>query len=317
MSQPAFDISENLPASIKDWNPDLGPLKIGLFTDLHYTEKETLGTREYFRTPQKVHDLVAELNTFGTHFNLCLGDWSDGSQVTPEDAVGERFPILRLLGELEAPRYGVAGNHDYYVPDEDKDLVLPLLGIPSAYYTFAVKGWRFIFLDAAQVSLHRYAVGSPEYVAAQALLDLVTGDPGTYPLAGTNPGNGALGATQLAWLGSWLTWAHDNGEKVVLVCHAPYFLGGTKSLWDADAVAALIRAQPDGVVALWLNGHTHHYALHDDAPSVNLLTIPGLVETDVRNFAILELFNPATPHAGMVVNGFGDCPDLELEAFIT
>ncbi|MEK9784277.1 MAG: hypothetical protein VW312_06495, partial [Opitutales bacterium] len=57
----------------------------------------------------------------------------------------------------------VLGNHDFEVADEYKELVPKKLGMPSKYYDFKIKNWRFICLDGNDLSFIAYPKGTEKY----------------------------------------------------------------------------------------------------------------------------------------------------------
>ena len=89
-------------------------------------------------------------------FVIHLGDFIDRNFSSFDE-------ILPIYNSLNAPGYHVLGNHDFEVADEYKELVPKKLGMPSKYYDFKIKNWRFICLDGNDLSFIAYPKGSEMY----------------------------------------------------------------------------------------------------------------------------------------------------------
>ena len=115
------------------------------------------------RVSENTHDLATKLSACVKHFNesdlayvIHLGDFIDRDY--------ESFEVVKpIYDSLIMPRYHVLGNHDFSVDQERKAEIPSLLGIPSRYDYFDLKGWRFIILDGNDLSFHAYPESSEQY----------------------------------------------------------------------------------------------------------------------------------------------------------
>ena len=89
------------------------PLRFGVVTDLHYAERETVGSRFYSHSLQKLRAAVEVFNRSSLDFVIELGDLKDSRP--DKDAVA----ALRFLDDVESELqqfhgkvYHVLGNHD-------------------------------------------------------------------------------------------------------------------------------------------------------------------------------------------------------------
>jgi manganese-dependent ADP-ribose/CDP-alcohol diphosphatase len=257
-------------------------LNIGLVADCQYCSDPGSGVRKYALSEQKMRECVRHFNTLPLDYVIHLGDFIDRDY--------ESFAIIKpVYDSLKMPGYHVLGNHDFSVPDQRKPEIPSLMGMPSRYYDFTIKGWRFLVLDGNDISFHAYAAGSAGYREAE-----------TYYQSNnlTAPKwNGALGEDQMEWLRTRLHDAAMQGQPVILYCHFPIYPDNIHNLWNAPAVLDLINRFP-GTVA-WINGHNHegNYGLKD---GVHYLTLKGMVDTEETAYAVMKIFDDR-----IEITGFG------------
>ncbi len=238
---------------------------IGLVADCQYRNGPPRGTRFYRLSPQKLEKCVQDFNAMDLEFVIHLGDFIDG-RIESFDVVG---PIYQ---KLTAPKHHVLGNHDFAVGPTQKDLVPKKLNMPSRYYDFLVKGWRFVVLDGNDVSLIARNKGTALYKQAQAVLAELKKR--RAPNAQT--WNGGLSDAQKSWLQSTLSKADAAGERVIVFCHFPVYPPKAHNLWDDEWVVQLLASHK--CVAAYMNGHNHAGA-YGVKNGVHYVTLPGMVET--------------------------------------
>jgi 3',5'-cyclic AMP phosphodiesterase CpdA len=128
-------------------------LRFGIITDLHYADIDPSGARSYRESLVKLEECIRVMNDQKADFLVELGDFKDQDKVNPTE--GKTLSYLRRIEDVfekfDGPRYHVLGNHD--VDSLSKPQFLKSarnLGIPldQSYYSFGVKGVRFIVLDA-------------------------------------------------------------------------------------------------------------------------------------------------------------------------
>lgn len=128
-------------------------LRFGIIADLHYADIDPSGTRSYRESLAKLEECIKVMNYQRADFLVELGDFKDQDKINP--AEGKTLSYLQriegVFRKFDGRRYHVLGNHD--VDSLSKSQFLKAArntGIPpdQSYYSFAVKGVRFIVLDA-------------------------------------------------------------------------------------------------------------------------------------------------------------------------
>ena len=268
-------------------------LRFGVIADCQYADADTHKEldRYYRLSPQKLRDAVAWLNRSTLDFVVNLGDTIDRDVESFET-------VLPIFRQLKAPCRHAIGNHDYDVKDEFKKSVPVRLGLEAGtYYSWHVKGWRFVMLNGNDVSLFAHSSGSPERAAAEKVRQSFDPLPPDY--------NGAVGAGQLRWLRAELEAARLHRERVIIFCHYPVYPAHSLNLWNADEVLRTILPFQD-VLAAWMNGHNHagHYG---KSGTVHFLTFKGMVDTTKGCWAVADV------HADRIeVTGFEREPSRKL-----
>lgn len=267
--------------------------RFGVIADVQYADKEPQSKRRFRAALEKLRACVGQLNQQDLAFVVNLGDLIDGHGAA---SAAELATVAGVLAQLKAPVRHVIGNHCLEV---DRPALLKTLRLDSPYYEFEVKGWRFIVLDGMDISV-KAPKGSPEARQAQQYLAR-SPNLATY--------NGAIGATQLAWLKQTLADASRRKQKVIVFCHHPTLpvasLAGI-TLWNAAEVESALAAA--GCTRAYIAGHDHQgwYAQQD---GIHHLTIPGMVDApDESNaYAVVEVFADR-----LVVHGVGTVPSRVL-----
>ena len=241
----------------KDWavlvrKPSAGKAKFrfGVIADVQVADYEKRGNRDYPRGYASLAKAVEDLNGRDLAFVIQLGDLVDSHEIAEGQTQTPLAKVLPIYNRLRAPTHHVIGNHDKFKFDRGE--LVEKLGMPSAYYHFALAGWRFVVLD------------------------------------GTDAGYGALGGTQKQWLRRTLRAAAAAGERVIVLSHFPARLNQAEGK-APDPVLRLIR-EPGNVVA-YLAGH-HHRGGYARAAGIHHVTIQGMVEAPQRNaYAVVEVYD--------------------------
>ncbi len=95
-------------------------MKIGLYTDPHYSSQEITGGNRYnSRSLDKMRAAYEEFEKAGCDLIICLGDLTD-TEDTKEREVANMTEIAALFDACPIPTTVVMGNHDAYVfePEE-------------------------------------------------------------------------------------------------------------------------------------------------------------------------------------------------------
>ncbi|GAA4309882.1 hypothetical protein GCM10023143_17990 [Compostibacter hankyongensis] len=264
--------------------------RFGVIADVQYADQDNAGTRHYRSSLRKLGEAVDTMNAAGVDFVLSLGDFIDKGF--------ESFaPLNKITDRLKMPLYHVLGNHDFNIGEEQSKKIFGIntgggqtkkmfrtLGLKHPYYAFEKGGWRFIELDAGDVSLFGNPEGSEKYRQASAILQKLKAE----KAVNAENWNGALGSEQLRWLKEQLDLAVRKGERVILTCHMPLYPDkGRDVLWESSEVARLI--EPYKNVMAYLNGHVHvsQYFLRG---GVNYVSFKGMVEQEDQAFAIVSVY---------------------------
>lgn len=266
-------VSDSRPAKVAAETPTLC---IGLVADVQYADKDTVGRRRYREAGDKLRACVADLATRKLDFVVDLGDLIDGHGALSQ---AELDQMCALYKALPVPVHHVIGNHDLLV---GRPALMRSFGLTTPYYEWRLRGWRFLVLDAMEISTLA-PIGPQEKALAK---DYLTRQPNlqTY--------NGALTDRQLGWLRERLADVRRCGERAIVLCHLPTVLPASNAyhlIWNHEQVAAIL--EQSGCVAAYLSGHDHAggYAFH---AGIHHLTMPGLVEAPEggNGYGILEVY---------------------------
>ncbi|MCM4167706.1 3',5'-cyclic adenosine monophosphate phosphodiesterase CpdA [Arenibacter antarcticus] len=244
---------------------------IGVIADCQYHHEQGTGIRKYAKSEQKLKECVVHLNTMDLAYTVHLGDFIDRDW--------ESFDVVGpIYNHLNMPKYHVLGNHDFSVVDDKKSAVYKKLGMPSPYYDFKIKDWRFIVLDGNDISFHAYPAESDGYKIAEKYYRQNQIESPKW--------NGAIGPTQLQWLRSVLDKSLQDQEKVVLYCHFPVYPLNKHNLWNADEVIDILESYPH--VKAYINGHNHegNYGVKN---GIHYLTLQGMVDTDENSYSVINI----------------------------
>lgn len=252
----------------RDRSPVAAPplFSFGVVADVQYADKDTRGARHYRESLAKLERCVDFWNAGSPAFVIQLGDLVDTG------GLPALHRTMAVYERARAKQYSVLGNHDFTVPREE---VMHALGMPAAYYSFNMPGWRFVVLDGMNVSIDGgWAEGDPHLLAGRAINAAL--EKAGSPIAGE--WNGAIGEVQRRWLAQQLAEAARQGEKVVVFCHLPVLPGSCSPdllLWDHQEVLQILDGCP--TLVAYLCGHDHHGG-HGNRRGVHYETFPGMVE---------------------------------------
>ncbi|XP_061564705.1 manganese-dependent ADP-ribose/CDP-alcohol diphosphatase [Cololabis saira] len=304
----------------------------GVIADVQYADIDdgynyTRTRRRFYRSSLRLlaNALRSWSEPAGPAFILQLGDLIDGFN-KPRDAseVALRAVLEQFGGG--APRvHHVWGNHEFYNFSRAELLRSRLSGRAGpgpparpdlhAYHFSPRPGFRFVVLDAYDVSVLGREESSEEHSSALSLLRLHNHntDLNCPPASGGlkerfTKFNGGFGKDQLAWLDSVLSSADESQEKVTLVSHLPAHPGSTEPVclaWNYDELLALIRSH--GSVVCYMAGHAHDGGYcRDEDTGVHHLTLDGVIETppDSDAFATVSVYTDR-----MLLKGSGRVTD--------
>ena len=264
-------------------------LSFGVIADCQYHNSRGTDSRKYALSLKKLRQCVRHFNQLNLDFVIHLGDLIDRDF--------ESFdPVLSVYRQLNIPKYHVLGNHDYDVRDELKREVPRKLGLNRHYYDFNCHGWHFVVLDGNEISFHAYPVESKPYQETVAYYENRGIDSPKW--------NGAIGPSQLRWLGSVLEKTAERKIPVILFSHYPVYPEDKHNLWDAAEVNTLLGRFKN--IRCFFAGHNHH-GLYGMNHGIHFLTLRGMVETETTSYAVCRLFKDR-----IKVEGYGREPDRDL-----
>lgn len=247
----------------------------GVAADIQYADKNTAGARHYRDSLAKLDDCLGFWNAAPLDFVIQLGDLVDTGGLPTLDKTYAAYAKAR------AKAYSVLGNHDFVAP---RAQVLGALRMPSAYYSFRRRGWRFVVLDGMNVSIDGgWAEDDPHFLEGQRINAAL--EKSGSPIAGE--WNGAVGGEQRRWLAGELAEATARREKVVVFCHLPTLPGSCRPdllLWDHDEVLKLLDTCP--TLVSYMCGHDH-WGGYGERNGVHYMTYPGMVEHAAKDSSFI------------------------------
>lgn len=238
----------------------------GVVTDVHWSNENARGRRDYRASIPKLRQSVAFWNTQQLDFVIQCGDFVDGGTLATINEIDSVF------NTATARRHSVLGNHDFVA--FPRTPVVRALGMPSAYYSFTAPEWRFIVLDGLNASEIGWRQGSPEWQRGHAIRSrlIARHAPDSFHW------DGAVGPEQRHWLKGELALATANHEKVIVFCHIPTLPGSCRRgwlLWDHADVIKVLDTCPNLVA--YMCGHDH-LGGYGERNGVQYVTYPALVE---------------------------------------
>ena len=122
-------------------------LSLGLLTDIHYADKNTLGTRAYRDSLLKGKDAAEFFKIKKPAAIICLGDLIDAAP-SVDTEISYLTAICKVLNIAGIPRHHVLGNHCVATLKKDEFFKYAESANKEGHYSFDLKGTHFIVLDA-------------------------------------------------------------------------------------------------------------------------------------------------------------------------
>ena len=228
-------------------------VRFGIVTDCHYADTDTVGTRYYRDSLNKLTECVEVMNRQRVDFLVELGDFKD--QNTP--AVEQKTllylrAVESVFHKFNGPTYHVLGNHDadslsktQFLANIENTSINPT----RTYYSFDYNGVHFIILDA------NYKSNGADY------------DHGNFDWTDAN-----IPPAELQWLKQDLATSH--GAVIVLIHQ---LLDGTGSYYVKNAAEVRQVLEQSGKVLAVFQGH-HHDGGYSRIKGIHYYTLKALVE---------------------------------------
>lgn len=263
-----------------------GTVRFGIVTDCHYADADTMGTRFYRESLDKLAECVALMNDEKVDFLVELGDFKDQDKAPAEQkTLAYLEAVERVFRNFDGPAYHVLGNHDMDSLSKKQFLSrVSNTGVDSrrSYYSFDVGFLRFIVLDA------NYNSDGTDY------------DHGNYDWTDAN-----VPSDQLAWLEQQLVEAPGS---VIVFIHQ--LLDGTGSVYVKNAAEVRRILQASGKVRGVFQGH-HHPGSYSIMAGIHYYTLKALIEgsgAENNSYAVVEV----QKHGDIVITGYRKAESRQL-----
>jgi predicted phosphodiesterase len=253
-------------------------LRFGIVTDVHYSDADTVGSRFYRHSLDKLQECVELMNAERADFLVELGDFKDQDTPAVEQRTISHLEVVeRVFQQFRGPTYHVLGNHDEDSISKTQFLArVENTGVDPrcSYYSFDCKGLHFVVLDA------NYRADGANY------------DHGDFDWTDPN-----IPPAELAWLERDLAAAR---RPVILFIHQ--LLDGTGDVYVSNAEdVRQILEQSRKVLAVF-QGH-HHAGSYSQMRGIHYYTLKALVEgpgEQNNSYAIVDV----RPDRSITVNGY-------------
>lgn len=242
-------------------------VKFGIVTDCHYADTDTIGTRYYRHSLDKLAECIEVMNAQKVDFLVELGDFKDQDSPPVElKSLSYLQAVEGVFCKFDGPTYHVLGNHDADSLSKAQFLAnIENMGIDPvrSYYSFDFDSMHFVVLDANFKS------------------DGVDYDHGNFDWTDAN-----VPPAELQWLRRDL--AGSRGAVIVLVHQ---LLDGTGSHYVRNAAEVRQVLEKSGKVLTVFQGHLHDggYSLIN---GIHYYTLKAMVENsgpENNSYAIVEV----------------------------
>lgn len=266
----------------------LDTLRFGIVTDCHYADADTLGTRFYRESLDKLTECVALMNAERVDFLIELGDFKDENRPPVEHRTLSYLQASeKVLQGFDGPTYHVLGNHDMDSISKMQFLThVENTNIDSSrsYYSFDLNALRCVVLDA------NYKADGTDY------------DHGNFDWTDAN-----IPSEELDWLKQNLDTAPGS---VIVFIHQ--LLDGIGSVYVNNAADVRQILQASGKVLAVFQGH-HHLGSYSNIARIHYYTLKALVEgsgPENNSYAIAEVY----PDGGIIITGYRKAVGIKLTA---
>ena len=266
-------------------------LRFGIFTDSHFSDTPTRGTRFYRDSENKMREAIETFNRSDLDFIIELGDMKDmPPSADPKQTLQDLARIEGVFREFDGATYHALGNHDMDSISKEEFLAATTntgRAKGRSYYSFVARGVRCIVLDANFNSDGTpYCRGNFDWKSAM------------------------IPAEQLQWLDEELS-AHPKQPTLVFLHQLlDSFSNINKNVCvnNADAVREILERHSQ--VRAVFQGH-HHAGHYSHRAGIHYITLQGMIERAApthNSYAIVEF----SPSGEFIIDGFKDCSDREF-----
>ena len=253
-------------------------VRFGIVTDCHYANADTVGTRYYRHSLDKLGECVEAMNKQQVDFLVELGDFKDqNSPPAEQKTLSYLQAVESVFCKFDGPAYHVLGNHDQDSLSKTQFLTnIENTGIDAgrSYYSFDFNGVHFVVLDA------NYKSDGTDY------------DHGNFDWTDAN-----VPPAELQWLRRDL--AASRGHVIVLVHQ---LLDGTGSHHVKNTADVRQVLEQSGRVLAVFQGHRHDGG-YSRIEGIHYYTLKAVVEgpsPENNSYAIVEV----RPDMTITVTGY-------------
>jgi len=261
-------------------------VRFSIVTDCHYADADTVGTRYYRESLDKLGECVEAMNAQKVNFLVELGDFKDqNSPPVEQKTLSYLRAVESVFHKFEGPTYHVLGNHDEDSISKQQFLVnINNTGInpTKSYYSFDYNGVHFIVLDA------NYKSDGTDY------------DHGNFDWTDAN-----IPSAELKWLKQDLA---ATSKPVIVMIHQ--LLDGTGSVYVKNATEVRQVLEQSGKVLAVFQGH-HHDGSYSLIEGIHYYTLKALIEgsgPENNSYAIAEV----QPDMSITVTGYRKAVSKQL-----
>ncbi|MEA1950186.1 MAG: metallophosphoesterase family protein [Planctomycetota bacterium] len=265
----------------EDAAPSKPALRVGMLTDVHYSDCATRGTRRYRESLKKMAEAAEKFRASGVTSVIELGDFID----TGADLKKEIANLKLIEAEFVAcakDRHHVLGNH--CVSNLTKEEFLGTVGAKAAHYSFDRGGFHFVVLDACYRS------------------DGVAYSRHNFDWKDTN-----ISPPELEWLEADLA---QTKKRTICMVHQRLDEGRPYGVKNAQKVRRVFE-RSEKVLAVF-QGHNHINA-YNHIGGVHYCTLHSVVDGPFpkeNGYAIVDLFSDGSVR----IDGFRKQSDYQWKA---
>jgi len=263
-----------------------GTARFGIVTDSHYADSDTVGSRYYRHSLDKLTECVELMNAQKVDFLVELGDFKDQNNPPVEQStITYLRAVEKVFQKFNGPTYHVLGNHDMDSISKEQFLTnVENTGIdPSkSYYSFDFNGVHFVVLDA------NYRADGTDY------------NHGNFDWTDTN-----IPPAELNWLRQELTAAH---RPAIVFIHQ--LLDGTGPVYVKNVADIRQILEQSGKILAVFQGH-HHEGSYSYIEGIHYYTLKAMVEgpgEENNSYAIIEIL----PDRSITVTGYRKAVSKQL-----
>lgn len=232
-------------------------MRIGIFTDAHYSSQEVTCKKRYnSRSLAKIEQAYDAFASARCELVISLGDLID-KEGDHEKEIRNLCEVARIIEKAQIPTVAVMGNHDAFCFTEDE--FYEILGAPCKPRTVTTDGKQLLFADACYYKdgTH-YAPGGTEWQNTCL------------------PHVGALTEALALAEGDCYLFLHQNVDPSIRPDHR---------ICNAEEVRTVI--EQSGRVRAVFQGH-YHPGCRSEHNGIRYVTFPAMCENESA-FSILEL----------------------------